>query len=133
MLGWTKGGGMSAMPMIGPRRELPPHASVSEEPAEYLIELDVSDFALGDLTVEVVGSRLVVRGEQLGDEDAGKPFALEERLEETMRLPDDVDPDRVTAIYKHGTLELHARRRKIPRRRVPIERDYLINPTPQGC
>jgi HSP20 family molecular chaperone IbpA len=132
---------MSAMPMVGPRRgppphagrELPPHASVSEEPGEYLIELDVSDFALGDLTVEVVGSRLVVQGEQLGDEDGIKPFALQERLEETMRLPDDADPQRIRAIYKHGTLELHVRRRKIPRHSVPIERDYLINPTPQGC
>jgi HSP20 family molecular chaperone IbpA len=124
---------MSAMPMIGPRRELPPHASVDEESAEYLIRLDVSDFVLDELAVEVVGSRLVVRGEQLGDGDADKPFAVQEKLEETMRLPDDVDPNRITAVYKHGTLELHARRRKIPRHSVPIERDFLIKPTPQGC
>jgi HSP20 family molecular chaperone IbpA len=124
---------MSAMPMIGPRRQLPPHASVNEEQAEYLIRLDVSDFVLDELEVEVVGSRLVVRGEQLNDEDADKPFAVQERLEETMRLPDDADPTGIKAVYKHGTLEVHARRRKVPRHSVPIERDYLINPTPQGC
>ena len=129
----TKGGGMSAMPMVGPRRRLPPHASVNEEPEEYLIGLDVSDFALGELTVEVVGTRLVVRGDQLENEDVDKPFAIHERLEEWIRLPDDVDPNGVSAVYRDGTLELHARRRKIPRHPVPIERKFLVNPTPKGC
>ena len=124
---------MSAMPMIGPRRQLPPNASVNEEPGEYLIGLDVSDFVRDELAVEVIGSRLVVRGEQRAAEDADKPFALHERLEESMRLPDDADPNGITAVYKHGTLELHARRRKIPRHRVPIEREHLVDPTPKGC
>ena len=124
---------MSAMPMIGPRRRLPPNASVNEEPGDYRIGLDVSDFDRDELAVEVVGSRVVVRGEQCADEDADKPFAVQERLEESMRLPDDADPNGITAVYKNGTLELHARRRKIPRHRVAIEREHLVDPTPKGC
>lgn len=124
---------MSAMPMIGPLRRLPPHASVSEEADEYLIGLDVSDFAVAELAVDVVGSRLVVRGEQLEDRETEEPFAIHERLEEWFRLPDDADPSGITAIYKRGTLELHARRRKIPTLHVPIEREFLVNPAPKGC
>jgi len=103
---------------------------VHGEPGEYLIELDVSDFVVGELTVEVVGSSVVVRGRK-SEEDG--PFSLSERLEESMRLPDDVDPDGVTAVYRHGTLELRARRRKPPRRRIPVERGFLVGSTPSGC
>ena len=71
---------MSALATIEPSRQLPPHASVHEEPGEYLIEFDVSDFVLGELSVDVVGSSLVVRGEQLEDDDSHKPFSLRERL-----------------------------------------------------
>lgn len=124
---------MSAMPTIGPSRQLPPHASVHEEPGAYVVELDVSDFVLSELTVEVVGSRIVVRGEQLPDEGREEPFVLHEHLEEWMRLPDDADPNNVTAVYKHGTLELHARRRTLSRHRVPVEREHVVSPVPKGC
>lgn len=124
---------MAVMHAVGGRRSSRPHATVHEEPAEYLIELDVSDFALDELLVEATGWRITVRGDQLEtDEDDGKAFRLHERLEESFRLPDDADPDRIRAVYKHGTLEIHARRRKLTRRLVSIERDYLVDPTPKG-
>jgi HSP20 family molecular chaperone IbpA len=107
---------------------------VSEEPAEYVIQLDVSDFAPSELAVDVVGPHVVVTAEQPEyDEDAGKPFALHERIEESFRLPEDADPDHVRAIYDAGTLELHARRRRQTRHHVPIERRHLVDPTPKGC
>jgi HSP20 family molecular chaperone IbpA len=124
---------MGVMPTIGPRRQLPPQASVAKETGEYVIEFDVSDFELSELRVEVVGSCVVVQGDQLEDEEAGQPFCVHERVEESVRLPDDVDPDRITAVYGNGTLELHARRRNVARRRVPITRNHLVNPTPKGC
>jgi HSP20 family molecular chaperone IbpA len=83
--------------------------------------------------VEVVGSSIVVRGEQVEGADGHQPFSLRERLEEFIRLPDDVDPRGVKATYRHGTLELRARRRKPLRRRVPIERGFLVGSTPSGC
>jgi HSP20 family molecular chaperone IbpA len=125
---------MSAMATIGPRRPVPPHAYVSEDPAGYVIQFDVSDFAPNELAVDVIGSHVVVTAEQPEhDEDAGKPFALHERIEESLRLPEDADPDYVRAIYNAGTLELHARRRRQTRHHVSIERTYLVDPTPKGC
>lgn len=43
---------MAAMRAVG-RRSLPPQPSVREESDEYLIELDVSDFAQNELTVDI--------------------------------------------------------------------------------
>ena len=63
------------------------------------------------------------------------PFRLHERLEERFQLPADVDTDRVTAVYAHGALELHAPRTnggsKTPRK-VPIERRFGVNPDASG-
>jgi len=125
---------MSAMPTIGPQRPLPPHACVSEGPAEYVIELDVSEFAPSELAVDVIGSHVVVTAEQSEpDEDGGKPFALNQRIEKSLLLPEDADPDHVRAVYRAGALELHARRRRQRRHHVSIERPYLVDPTPKGC
>ena len=62
-------------------------------------------------------------------------FRLQERLEETFRLPDDADPDLMKAFYAHGTLELHVPRREIEPRRVPIEHrsPFVGNPDAQAC
>jgi HSP20 family molecular chaperone IbpA len=125
---------MGAMPTIGPRRpRMTSHASLHEEPGRYLLQLDVSHFARAELAVEVVGSTIIVRGKRLEDKTTHPPFSVREQLEESVRLPDDVDPDSVTALYKEGTLELHGRRRRIRRHRVPIGRDFLVSPAAKGC
>lgn len=125
---------MGAMPTIGPRRRrMPSTTSLHEEPGRYLLELDVSHFARAELAVEVVGSSVIVRGERLEDEATHPPFAVRERLEESVRLPDDVDAESVTATYKDGTLELRGRRRSMRRHRIPIERAFLVSPAAKGC
>lgn len=125
---------MAAMRAVGAGHILPPHASVREDPSEYLIQLDVSDFTENELTVERVGPRLTVRGDQQETaEDKGEAFRLHERLEESFRLPDDADADRTKAVYTHGTLEIHVRRKPLTLRVVPIERQYLVNPIAKGC
>ena len=83
---------------------------------------DVSDFLESELNVELVGARLSVCGDQLQDPgDDGTPFRLKERLEESFRFPDDVDVDRITVMYGHGTLEIRAPRSGLEPRTVPIE------------
>lgn len=121
---------MAAMRAVGNGFRLPAHANVHEEAGRYVVELDVSDFAESELSVETLGPRVTVRGDQLETpEDDGMAFRLHERLEETFRLPDDADADRVRAVYKHGTLELHAPRTPLAPRRLPIEHpSYLVNP-----
>jgi HSP20 family molecular chaperone IbpA len=98
---------MAAMRAVGNSHRLPAHANVREDPCEYLIELDVSDFTESELTVEALGPRLTVRGDQQATaEDDSRPFRLRERLEESFRLPDDADADQIKVFYKHGTLQI---------------------------
>lgn len=127
---------MAAMRMVGNGHQLPPHARVSETPVEYVIELDVSDFTQPELTLELVGSTLTVRGDQLEtDEDNGVAFRLHERLEESFRLPADADTEGLKAYYAHGSLEIHTPRVRLVPRVVSIERKpvHLINPEATAC
>jgi HSP20 family molecular chaperone IbpA len=121
---------MAVMRLRGNGRRLPPHANVREDESEYVIKLDVSDFTENELTVETLGPVVTVRGDQLETtEDEGQAFCLHERLEETFRLPDDAAPDNVRAFFEHGTLELHARRRRLSSHAVPVEpRPTVVNP-----
>jgi HSP20 family molecular chaperone IbpA len=126
---------MAAMRAVGNGHQLPAHANVREEADEYVIELDVADFTESELSVEALGPRLKLRGEQRETvEDGGKAFRLHERLEETFRLPDDADADQIKVFYKHGTLEIHAPRTHLEARQLPIEHPpYRVNPNAEAC
>jgi HSP20 family molecular chaperone IbpA len=127
---------MAVMRAVGIGHRLPAHARVRDDDREYVIELDVSDFLEGELVVDVVGLRVSVRGDQVQEQDEERvAFRLQERLEESFRLPDDADPDRLKAYYAHGTLELHVPRKDVVSRRVPIEHrsPFVGNPDAQAC
>lgn len=113
---------MSVMRAVGADHRLPAHATVRASAHEYVIELDVSDFLESELDVELVGARVTVHGDQSQDPgDDGFPFRLHERLEESFRLPDDVDTDNVKVFHGHGTLEIRAPRSGLEPRELPIE------------
>jgi HSP20 family molecular chaperone IbpA len=113
---------MAVMRAVG-YHSLPPHARVRATDAEYLVELDVADFTVAELSVEACGPVVTVRGEQVETEaDEGRPFRIRERLEETFRLPDDVDLQTLSAFHKHGMLELRVIRAPLSARRVLISR-----------
>jgi HSP20 family protein len=127
---------MAAMRAVGTAHRLPAHANVREDGREYLIELDVSEFLESELVVDVLGRRVTVHGDQVQEQDDDKvAFRLQERLEETFRLPDDADPELMHAFYAHGMLELHVPRREIERRRIPVEHrsPFVGNPDAQPC
>lgn len=127
---------MAVMRMAGTGRTLPAHARVREEEGRYVVELDVSDFRDGELEVEAIGPIVTVRGEQIEPaQDEGLAFRLRERFEESFRLPDDVDPDGLTAHYRHGLLEIHAPRRRLARREIRIEpaSPYAMNHDAAAC
>jgi len=127
---------MAFMRTVGTGRRRPSHASVHEHDAEYLIQLDVADFAEAELTVEALGRRLTVRGDQVETaEDNGDAFRLHERLEESFLLPDDADVEQLRVVFKHGVLEIHAPRAPLELRRLPIEHhpSYRVNPDAEPC
>lgn len=127
---------MPAMRAVGTGHQLSERARVRRRTDVYVIELDVSDFREDELSVEALGPCITVRGDQREiPSDDGKPFRLHERLEESFRLPDDADADRIAVFYKHRALEIHAPRKELGARRVPIERPPvdLINPDVDPC
>jgi HSP20 family molecular chaperone IbpA len=124
------------MRAVGTGHRPPADANVRANAREYVIELDVSDFLESELDVELMGARITVRGDQSEDPgDDGIPFRLQERLEESFRLPDDVDTDRIRVWYGHGTLEIRAPRSRLEPRTVPIEHrsPYVGNPDAVPC
>jgi HSP20 family molecular chaperone IbpA len=127
---------MAVMRPVGNGHLLPPHAHVRADGREYVVELDVSDFTDDELAIEVVGPHVTVRGDQLETpEDGERAFRLHERLEESFRLPDDAVAEDLAAFYEHGTLELHAPRRKFVPRVIAVERKPmgLIHPDATPC
>jgi HSP20 family molecular chaperone IbpA len=101
--------------------------NIRADRCEYVIELDVSDFAESELSIEALGPRLTVRGEhtETGGERR-EPFRLHERLEESFRLPDDADDDLLEVVYDHGTLEIHAPRTRLEPRSLPIDHPHNL-------
>ena len=126
---------MTAMHAVGSGHRLPERAKVLGDEREYVIELDVAEFAENELSVEVVGPTLTVRANQLETPaDAGAAFRLHERLEESFRLPDDADLDQIRVCYGHRALEIRVPRKQLEPRRLPIEHpSYLFNPNAEAC
>jgi HSP20 family molecular chaperone IbpA len=126
---------MAAMRAVGDGHRLPVGATLEEHAHEYVVRLDVSEFAPDEVSVEALGPRLTVRGTQLGSaEDLQRPFRLQERLEESFVLPDDADPAGTRVFYKHGRLEIRTPRTELEPRQLPVERPPLrIDPDAGGC
>ena len=127
---------MAAMRAVGTGHRLPARAKVREDSREYLIELDVSNFLESELTVEALGPVVTVRGDQVAtNEDEGLAFRLHERLEESFRLPDDAEVDRIEVVYTPRALEIRAPRTRLARRVLPIRHrsPYAINPDAEPC
>jgi HSP20 family molecular chaperone IbpA len=127
----TEGDAMAAMRLVGSGHRPPSHASVQETDSAYVVELDVEDFRVDELAVELLGPRLTVRGEQRALED-GSAFCLREQLEETFRLPDDVDLDALRASHAHGRLEIRAPKKPLLARAVPIETSRVMTANPDA-
>ncbi len=127
---------MPAMRVVGTGHELQGRARVRREPDEYVIELDVAGFSDDELSIEALGPTIILRGDQRElPGDHGKPFRLHERLEESFRLPDDADSERITVVHTNRVLELRAPRVKLESRIVPIARvrSHILNPDAEPC
>jgi len=125
---------MTAMKTAGRAPTFPAHTDVVETIDHYLVELDVSDFAQDELQVGIDGDTVTVVGDQQDGVAVEEPaFRLRERVEETFRLPEDCEPDGITALFEHGTLELCIPKRAFARpepRTIPIRKRQhgVINP-----
>ena len=75
---------------------------------ELVVRLEVPGFEASELAVNLSGNLLTIRAEH--QPPKGKPVKVERpygRLERTMTLPPGLNPEKVTALYRNGVLEVH--------------------------
>lgn len=105
---------------------LVPAADVFETDDEYVVELEVPGYEEKELSIEVADHTLTIRGDQKKVTDESKrSYRLHERLERSFErhfaLPSGIDPDKLTATFEKGILEVHAKRVVVAKgKHVPI-------------
>ena len=86
-----------------------PELDATETASEIRITAELPGIAEADVNVDLSGDRLTIRGEkrEVREEDE-KDFHVSERrygsFSRTLRVPDSVDPEKVTAAMKDGVL-----------------------------
>ncbi len=88
-----------------------PAADVTVSNGDLVLTMDLPGLTSDDLEIELVDGYLSMRGERKRPELAeGSRFARTERafgkFERRLKLPDGVDPDKVTASMDNGVLSL---------------------------
>jgi len=106
-------GSKPAVPAMSPTGGFRPAAEVTRDGDDAVVRVEVPGLDVGkDITVEVTGGRLVVRGERRDERasEEGAPVRFREvrygRFERSWTLPEHVGPDAVTAGYDAGVLTL---------------------------
>lgn len=103
---------------------LRPSVDVAGDANKYEIKLDLPGLTENDISVEVRGDTLVVKGEKqesVEDNKDKKFYRVERRygsFQRTLSLPDDAAVDDISATLKNGVLTL-----EIPRREVKDQAD----------
>lgn len=92
--------------------EWSPTVDVSEDDHEYLVKVEIPEVQKEDVHVTLENGLLSVSGERRFEkEDKDKTYHRIERcygkFNRSMMVPDDADPDRVTAEFKDGILRVH--------------------------
>jgi HSP20 family protein len=103
-----------------------PAADVYETKDEFVFEVEVPGYEEKELGIEVSDHVLIVKGErkEIKDEKE-KTFRLHERLEKDFErrfeLPPETDTEKLSAVFEHGVLEVHAPKAKeLIAKKVPI-------------
>ena len=87
-----------------------PVADLAVSESDLVLTLDLPGVTAEDLTIEVQGNELVVRGERQRPPVEGVAYAYAQRpfgaFEHRIELPNGVDADGITASMEHGVLSL---------------------------
>jgi HSP20 family protein len=82
---------------------------LEEKGQEVVIRAEVPGFEASELDVQLTGNLLTLRAEHKEvpvkeGEPVKRPYG---RLERTLTLPEGIVPEKVTACYRNGVLEVH--------------------------
>jgi HSP20 family protein len=100
---------------------------VVEKEKEILVRVAVPGFEPAELVVEIVGNVLTVRAEHREKEvpEKKEEVPVERPLARTLRsilLPEGIEPEKVTALFKNGVLEvLIPRKPEVVPRRIEVK------------
>ena len=92
--------------------EWAPSVDIVEDDHEYLIKAELPEVNKEDVKVTVENDVVTIRGERKFEkEEKNKKYHRIERsygsFERRFSIPDDAAPDKVTADFKEGLLEVH--------------------------
>lgn len=90
---------------------LRPKLDISEKRKLYRVRVEIPGVDKGDVSVEVDGDALVIRGEKRRESDEGdESYHCVERsygaFERVLALPEDADPAGIEAGFRRGVLEV---------------------------
>jgi HSP20 family protein len=89
-----------------------PRIDLIDRKTEVLVRAEVPGIGKDDLTVELTGELLTIAGERKHEEktEEGNVYRAEisrGSFLRTIRLPCEVNPDKVDAVFENGVLEVH--------------------------
>ena len=114
----------------GPRRfsdSVYPPLNLWEDDDNLYVEAELPGFELSDLEITVTGdNQLSIKGERKPPEVEGATWHRQERgygsFSRMIELPEHVDPDKVSAEFKHGVLTVTMPKREEARpRRIEVK------------
>lgn len=107
--------------------ELPfrPAADLYETPEGLVLRLEIPGAVREDLSIDLAGQELMVRGQRRPLPPAGTSRVLHYEItygsfERTFHIPLAVDPQGITARYEHGILEVRLPRQGPRTHRIPV-------------
>jgi HSP20 family protein len=132
------GGGTSARPfrvafLPGRGARVYPLANIYQDGDDFRVEALAPGLDLNGVEVTAVRNTLTIRGEKVGLRDLApervhRSERAAGRFMRTVELPDDVDPDKVTAQYRDGLLIITAPRAAHARpRHVTVQADSGVD------
>jgi HSP20 family molecular chaperone IbpA len=102
--------------------------TVHESRAEIVMALELPELGDEELEVTLVDHTVTVRGGREDDiEGFGKRPARSTAFRRELRLPESADVEHVTATLRGRVLELHAPKRALRARRIPVHQPFRLN------
>jgi HSP20 family protein len=92
--------------------EWAPLVDITEDPKEYLIKAELPEVKKDEIKIGVQNDVLVISGERKYEkEEKDKKYHRIERaygsFSRSFTIPEDADPDKVSAEFKEGVLQVH--------------------------
>jgi len=92
--------------------EWAPLVDITEDPKEYLIKAELPEIKKDEIKIGVQNDVLVISGERKYEkEEKDKKYHRIERaygsFSRSFTIPEDADPDKVSAEFKEGVLHVH--------------------------